>query len=113
MNGLKHILIAVAMLLAVAPCMHADDHGKHIHDSGARTEICASHVCSCHACDPTTVCTDDLDIQLRLDSATTPAALSTSTLHLFTLAERKPVITHAPLSVGGVLASLQTVQLLI
>ena len=113
MNGLKHILIAVALLLAVAPCMHAEDHGKHTHDSEARTEICTSHECSCHTCDTTTGCTDDLDLQLRLDSAATPAALSTATLHLFTLVETKPVITQTPLSVGGVLASLQTVQLLI
>lgn len=113
MNGLKHILIAVALLLAVAPCMHADNHRKHTHDSGARTEICASHACSCHACDTTTVCTDDSDIPLQRASATTAAALSISTVHLFTLAERKPVIPHAPLAVGGVLASLQTVQLLI
>ena len=113
MNGLKHILIAVAMLLAVAPCIHAEDHGEHLHDSGAPSEICASHTCSCHACDSAPGCTDVLDIQLQLDSSATPAALSVSTVHLFTLAERKPFITHTPLSVAGVLASLQTVQLLI
>ena len=113
MNGLKHILIAVALLLAVAPCMHAEDHGKHLHDSEARTEICAAHPCSCHACDPAPGCTDVLDIQLQLDFTATPSALSVSTFHLFTLAQRKPFITHIPLSVAGVLASLQTVQLLI
>lgn len=113
MNGLKHILIAIAMLLAVAPCMHADSHGTHIHDSGARTELCASHACSCHACDTIPVCTDDFDIPLQRATAATPATLSTSTVHLFTLAEEKPVITHAPLSVDAVLASRQTVQLLI
>jgi hypothetical protein len=113
MNGLKHMMIAVAMLLAVAPCSHGEDHGKHIHDSGARAEICASHPCSCHACDTTSECADDLDIQLQQASAATPGVLSTSTLHLFTLAETRPVITDAPHSVGGVLAFLQTVQLLI
>ncbi len=113
MNALKHILIAVAMLLTVAPCMHAAEHEKHVHDSDARTEICASHACSCHACDATDVCTDDLNIQLQQASAATSAAISTPALHLFTLAETKPVITHAPLPIDGVLASLQTVQLLI
>ncbi len=113
MNGLKHILIAVAMLLAVAPCLHVADHGMHVHDSGARTELCASHACSCHACDTTTVCTDDCDIQLQKASAATPVVQSTPAVHLFTLAETRPVITHAPPSVGGVLASLQTIHLLI
>ncbi|MBT8046147.1 MAG: hypothetical protein KJN67_03170 [Pontiella sp.] len=113
MKMLKHMLVVVALLLTTAPCLHADGHAKHGHDPDARTEICASHACSCHACDSSAACTDDYDLQLQQSSTTAPAALFTTCTHLFTLTETKPLVTHLLLPADGVLASLQTVQLLI
>lgn len=112
MNGFKHVVVIVALMVAAMPCCHADDHDLHVHDAGAKAEICASHTCSCHSCDETT-CSDKLEMTPGLTTPSATVAAPLSVIELYILPEDKPVLKKATLPPPGVLATLQTVQLLI
>ncbi|VGO17624.1 hypothetical protein PDESU_06225 [Pontiella desulfatans] len=113
MNGLKHILVVIALLMAAMPCCHGHSHGMMAEAAGSESVITANHSCSCHSCEEAP-CTDDLEMPQDLTLATALAATPASTtITLFTLYEIKPVVRQAPPSVRGVLATIQTVRLLI
>ena len=111
MKFLKHILVVAALMLMVMPCTHAQDHDVHAHGEGSAPEICATHACSCHSCD-TESCIEMLEVQDLSVSLTSVEAPSSSIL-LMVFSETKPLTKRVPSSVPGILASLQTVQLLI
>ena len=113
MKLLKHILVAVALLAMVLPCIHASAHYSHHHDEGVDLcEIAAEPCCVCHSCEQQP-CTDNVEIQLdRTPDATTIEQPSVPAL-LYILPEDEPALKKAILPPPGVLAALQTVQLLI
>ena len=112
MNGLKHILVVVALLVVAMPHTHAMDHEPASDRSGAPASIAANHDCACHGCDDHAVCADELEMPQHLTaaSATVPPALS---IRLFVLSESKPVIRPAPAAAPGPLSELKTIRLLI
>jgi hypothetical protein len=112
MNGLKHILIMVALLIAAMPCCHAHEFELHDHGDTADAEICATHACSCHACDEIP-CAEDLEMPQELTIASVAVATPPLSILLIVFSEQKPAVRQAPPPVAGVLASIQTVQLLI
>lgn len=112
MSVLKHILIMIALTVAAMPCCHADGHDLHAHDAETGADICASHTCACHSCDET-ACSEELDIPQVLTASAASAAIPSYRVRLFIFTERKPVARQIPPPAGGVLATLQTVQLLI
>jgi hypothetical protein len=112
MKLLKHILVAVALLVMALPCVHAAHYGHH-HDEGVELcEIAAEPCCACHSREQQP-CTDNVEIQLdRTPDAATIEQASSPTL-LYILPEAKPALKKAILPPPGVLATLKTVQLLI
>lgn len=110
MKLLKHMLVVVALLVAAMPCCHADGHELHGH--AAEAGFCASHACSCHSCDETP-CGDKPDMPQELTVVSASVAIPSASVRLFTFIESRPAIRQAPPAVNGVLATLQTVQLLI
>ncbi|WP_372808547.1 hypothetical protein [Pontiella sp.] len=112
MNGLRHILVMVALLVAAFPCCHAHEHELRAPDAHAPTELTATHHCCCHSCDAT-LCVEELEMpqDLTLPAATVASPPPAITLMVFT--ESKPATPQVPPLVCDALASLQTVQLLI
>jgi hypothetical protein len=114
MKLLKHILMVVALLATLLPCSHAAIHHGHGHDHGTAMELCAlgASPCACHSCDHQP-CSDRLEIQRRpapvSDTIEPPAAL----VLFLSFPETKPAIKKTTPPVSGILAALQTVQLLI
>ena len=113
MKLLKHILIVVALLAMVMPCVHASAHYSHQHHEDVELcEIATGPCCACHSREQQP-CTDNVEIQLdRTPDATTIDHPSVPTL-LYILPKENPVLKKSFLPVPGVLATLQTVQLLI
>ena len=114
MKLLKHSLIVVALMLAMAPCGHAVEHGLHDHGHDAGMEICtaSASACDCHSCDRT-ACTEKIPVPQQRSVVISVIEFSPSFVTLFTFSENKPFFRHSPPASVGVLASLQTVQLLI
>ena len=112
MNGIKHILIIIALMVASMPCCQADDHDLHLHDAEAGADICESHDCSCHACDET-ACSDEFEMPQEMTVAATLPVTPFYSVQLFIFNEAKPVARQTPPTDGSVLATLQTIQLLI
>ena len=112
MKLLKHILVVVALLVIVLPCVHAAHYGHH-HDEGVELcEIAAEPCCACHSHEQPP-CTDNVEIRLdRTPDATTIEQPSAPPL-LYLLPKDKPALKKAVLPPPGILAALQTVQLLI
>ncbi|MEN8254526.1 MAG: hypothetical protein ABFR33_03555 [Verrucomicrobiota bacterium] len=111
MKLLKPILV-IALLAMLLPCSHAAMHHDHEHD--AAMELCAldTSPCECHSCEHQP-CSDNVEIQLDRtpDSNTVEQPFSPDVL--FTVPEPKPALRQTLPPVSGILASLQTVQLLI
>jgi hypothetical protein len=112
MTLFKHILVVVALLAAAMPCCHAVGHALPACDVGAEAGIAASHTCACHSCDEA-VCHDDVDMPQELTTSSAAFEVPVTSLQLFIISETKPLKRLAPPTVSGILASLQTVQLLI
>ena len=112
MNGLKHILIMGALLFAAVPCFHAHELERHDHGGTADADICAAHACSCHACDEIP-CAEDLEMPLELTIGSVAVATPPPSILFIVFSAQKHSVRHASPSVAGVLASMQTVQLLI
>ncbi|MEA2069207.1 MAG: hypothetical protein U9P12_08405 [Verrucomicrobiota bacterium] len=112
MKLLRHILMVIALMAAVMPCCHADAHDLHSHGAQADAGLCASHACACHSCEETP-CGDKLDMPQNLTVASASVVIPSSPIRLFIFTEAKPVTRQAPPKVTGILATLQTVQLLI
>jgi len=112
MKLLKHILVVVSLLATVLPCIHAAEHYEHHHSGGV--ELCAigTEPCACHSCEELP-CTDKGEIQLSRTPDTATIGQPSIPVLLYVLPEAKPVIKKTTPPVSGVLAILQTVQLLI
>jgi hypothetical protein len=112
MNGLLKQILAIALLVAALPCCHALAHELHASEPVAAAELHAGHSCSCHSCEPAS-CGDETAMPQNRSAAPPAIALPSSFVQPFVLVEAKPARKRAPLLVVGVLASLQTVRLLI
>ena len=110
MNLLKHILVVGALLVTMLPYSHAIMH----HEHGSAMELCevSALPCQCHSCDHEP-CSDQAEIQLKTAPGTQSIEQSSNPTVLFIVPE--PLLTKSKNSppVVGVLASIQTIQLLI
>ena len=109
---LKHILLATALLAALLPGAHALEHHGHEHDSAL--ELCALDAlpCECHSCDHQP-CSADVEIQLDRTVASVSLEVPLPAAIRLSLPEYKPTLRNTTPRVSGILASIQTVQLLI
>ena len=113
MKRLKHIFVVVALLAAMLPCSHAAEHHDHGHDAAA-TELCAfaAEPCECHSCNHQP-CPDRTEIQFNHTPDSTTIQPPSAPALLFVLPEANPAPRQTLPPVPGILADLQTVQLLI
>lgn len=112
MNGLKNILVVIALLITAWPCIHADHHADPSFIPDAVAEIAESHHCSCHSCEET-VCTKTLEVQQTVAFIPVISATPSSDQLLLILSETKPVVRQITTSVYDPLVALKTIQLLI
>ena len=113
MKFAKHILVVIALMATMAPCGHAHGHAAHDRDAGAAGKLMVLHVCSCHSCDAMP-CSETREMPQETTAGTVSIASPDSATILFVLSETKPLLGAVSLSPsGGILASIQTVQLLI
>lgn len=110
MKRFKHILLMVALLAAMLPCIHAVEH----HDHDTIVELCAldASPCECHSCEHQP-CSADIEIQLGRTSTTDTIAIANTPAIAFPLPEYKPALRQTSPPVTGILAVIQTIQLLI
>ena len=94
MKLLKHILLVIALMTAMAPCVHAD---HHVHCSDEQTQEFRNTSCECHSCDhqQTSEHTD-------IDLSTTPQKTAQLRLLIafirFEIAPQKPITQPRHLS---------------
>lgn len=112
MKKLKYILMGIAVLAVLLPSPHALEHHDHGHDSAL--ELCALDAlpCECHSCDHPS-CSSNIETQLDQSSGSYSLEILRHVAPQFALPQDKPVLRNIPPTVVGILASLQTVQLLI
>jgi hypothetical protein len=111
MRILKHILVVVAFMATLLPCCHAMELHDHDHESA---ELCAvaAAPCECHPCDHAP-CVDEKQIQL--DRIGMQDCIEKPTMSVLFIALDKPQPTTYRFTPpdSGILAVLQTIQLLI
>lgn len=112
MKRLKHILMGIALLAALLPCVHALEPHDHGHNAAAEQCALDGSPCECHACDHKP-CAADKKIQFHRAPDSTPIERPPLAALLFILPQTQPALKKAPPLVSGTLASLQTIQLLI
>jgi len=113
MNGLKHILVMVALLVSSAlPHVHAEDHHDHVHEADVQEQLCASHVCACTSCDDAS-CIDELEVERKTGSISVAVMRPSTDIILFVFTEPKPVLRRGTYPVHSALSALKTVHLLI
>jgi len=112
MSFFKHILVVVALLAAMLPCGHAAEHHDHGHDSAPELCALAAEPCECHSCNHQP-CPDSVEIQLDRTPDSNTIEPPSSPALLFILPETKSVLKQTPPPDPGILAVIQTVQLLI
>jgi hypothetical protein len=112
MKILKHILVVIALLATLLPCSHAVGH--HEHDHGSAAEICSVSAmpCECHSCD-SEPCSDTCEIQFDTFPGTLIVYTPSNPAVLFILPEPRFDKRTAIPSDRGILAVLETIQLLI
>ncbi len=110
---MKHILVVVALLATMVPCGHAamHHHHDHHHDGVALCGV-AGEPCSCHSCGHQPGA-DKLEIQTDRTSTVTATERPSIPDLLFRLPKTIPVLRRSHPPGVGILAALQTVQLLI
>lgn len=108
----KHILVMIALMVAIVSCGHVDEHFDHQHHESADLCGIASEPCSCHSCE-SYPCTDQVKIQLNRASNAIMYVQPSASAVLFALLEAKPLCKKSILPISGILDALQTVQLLI
>ncbi len=106
MTLLKNSLVVLALLAAMVPCCHAAEHEAHADEGIVATP------CTCHSCDESAH-HDDLEMPQELTGSTVGISVPAPSILLFVFSETKPLQRLAPSSIVGILASIQTVQLLI
>ncbi|MDH3982318.1 MAG: hypothetical protein OES84_05380 [Kiritimatiellaceae bacterium] len=95
------------------PCIHEHAHAFSAHDASSdHPEFSESHHCDCHSCDDSS-CAEDLEVPQELTVVSTTVPAPASVFELIIFPEIKPVVQPVPPSAVGILASIQTVQLLI
>ncbi len=107
---LKHILVVVALLATMVPCGHADMHHDHDHhDDGVAI---AGEPCSCHSCEH---CPGTDKFEIQTDRVSNPIVTEHLSIPdpLFSLPTTSTVLRKPLPPSVGILAALQTVQLLI
>ena len=113
MTFFKHILLMVALLAATMPCCHAVGHGEAAHDNDtADASIDALHACACHSCDET-ICREKIEMPQEIRLSSDVIELPVVALPFFVFPGTRSLKRPAPPAVVGILASIQTVQLLI
>ena len=112
MKNLKPILVVVALLATMLPCGHAAVHHDHHHDADMGLCEVAVDPCSCHSCGDRP-CVGKVEIQTDRTSDTTPIEQPPISFVLFILPETNSALRQARPPSFGMLAALQTVQLLI
>ncbi len=112
MNMLKHILVVVALLATMLPCVHAAVHHDHHHDADKGLCEVAADPCSCHSCEHQP-CADKNKIQGNRTLDTTTIEQPPISAILFVLPETNSALRPARPPSPGILASIRTVQLLI
>jgi hypothetical protein len=111
MRLLKHILIVFALMMASLPCIHAQIHEEHAETS--ETSLTRAACCACHS-GPETPCHASVKTpQQRVSAAVIALVPSTCFTGFVPPAEPQPVLRQVPPQGSGMLASLQTVRLLI
>ena len=112
MKILRPILV-IALLAGILPCSHADiHHDDHGHESMAELCAAAAGPCECHSCD-VKPCTDQVEFQFNSAQGALVVMAPLNSTVLFTLSESRLANRKANPSVCGILASLQTIILLI
>ena len=114
MNFLKHILVMAVLLATLLPCSHAAMNHEHGRDHGSVMELCALDVapCACHSCDHQP-CSGHLEIQRSPAPVSSTIGPSASIVLFFSFPETTLATKKTTPPVSGILAVLQTVQLLI
>jgi hypothetical protein len=112
MKLLKHMLVVIALFAATLPCIHGEDHSRHLHGTADPAALCGPHDCSCHSCDHA-VCPDDPDMLPGLSTSSALAVFPIPPIPLFIVQECRTSGRPLTLRPNGILSSLQTIQLLI
>lgn len=110
---MRYIIVLATLAAILLPCGHADEHFGHHHDSEIGHCAVDSGHCACNACEPEP-CADKTDVQLiRISEMTAIGQPSTAVAVKVWPVVRKAPRSSAVFLPSGVLASLQTIQLLI
>ena len=112
MKFLKHILVVVSLLATMVPHVHAAAHHDHHHDADMGLCEVAAEPCSCHSCEHPP-CADRVEIQSVYTPDLTTIEHPSIPDRLFALPKTIPVLRKPHPPTVGMLAALQTVQLLI
>jgi hypothetical protein len=112
MKNLKHILVVVALLATMVPCVHAAAHHDHHHDADMGLCEVEAEPCSCHSCEHPPYA-DRVETQIVYTPDLTTIEHPAIPDRLFALPEEKPALQNTRPPGVGILAALQTVQLLI
>jgi hypothetical protein len=112
MSPLNHILMAAALLITALPCFHATNHGPQAHRFAEADSIFTSHACCCHSCSETP-CPEEFEMPQKLSGFSITAVFPPTLIRLVSFAEPKCAVRPMFPEDAGMLASLQTVQLLI
>ncbi|MDZ8118678.1 hypothetical protein [Pontiella agarivorans] len=112
MNGLKHILVVIALLFSALPCIHAEDQACQPHEKDASQQLFPFHVCGCHHCDEL-ACSEELDAETSTVSVTVAVEPLPQAVILYVFTETKPVLRRATSPVYSALTALKIVHLLI
>ena len=112
MNLLKHIFVVSALLATMLPCNHSPAH--HEHDHGSAVELCAVSTtsCECHSCEKEP-CSAKPEVKFNPAPGTQIIESPSNPAVLFILPEPQLAMSKIIPPVSGVLAAIQTVQLLI
>ena len=104
--------MGIALLVTLLPCTHAFGCHDDGHDSAE--EHCALDAlpCECHSCDHQH-CSSDLEIQVVPSSVSGSLPVFHHAVIRLPMAKYKSAFRNHSLPVSGILAVIQTVQLLI
>ena len=112
MKFFKHIFVVLALIALMLPCGHAADHDAHAHEAETAEQICAASACACHGCDEAP-CTAAPELPQERTPAPPSVSVSPRPPSFLAFSDSKPLERPALFTTGGILASIQTVQLLI
>lgn len=109
-----HILMGIALLMAILPCAHAfETNNSHAHHHASSEDgINAPITCTCHT-NHHAPCCEEIDIPQELVPSTTLINAPATSVIFFVFSETKPVLCPPSPAIAGMLSFLQTIQLLI